>query len=141
MSLPLTITRNPFLICAAVIEAVEGLASIAFGVVAGADAIFGKPHNRASAVALAIIMVATGIVMFAVARGLLLKLSWSRSPAVLTQLFALFIGYNLIESRQQGYGIPMIACAVVALVAIFAPSPISSDRPDSQAFDSQEEDG
>jgi hypothetical protein len=40
---------------------------------------------------------------------------------VLTQIFALPVGITLIQSDQQAIGIPLIAIAVIGLVALLSP--------------------
>jgi hypothetical protein len=51
------------------------------------------------------------------ARGLLTRRSWSRGPAVITQVMALPVAYNLIHA--DGAAIPVgIALAAVAVAAL-----------------------
>jgi hypothetical protein len=109
------------LIAGAAIEALEGVAALGFGLYVGGEAIFGHPHDRSTAFAVAALMIGAAVAMGYVAKGLLQKLSWARSPAVLTQLFGLFIAYNLITSEQTPYGIVLGAASVAALALLLSP--------------------
>jgi hypothetical protein len=110
------------LIVGAAIEAAEGVAALGFGLYAGIEAVAGKPHDRSTAFAVAALLIAAGAGMLVVARGLLRKLSWGRSPAVLTQLFGFFVAYNLIQSEQTAYGAVLGVAAAVALIALLTPA-------------------
>jgi hypothetical protein len=69
-----------------------------------------------------------GLVVFAAlalgwtARGLLRRRRWSRSPSVITQLLGLPIGIDAISTGVAWVGIPLLACSIVGLVGLFAPS-------------------
>jgi hypothetical protein len=62
-----------------------------------------------------------GLAMLAVARGLLRVRRWGGAPAVVTQLLALFIAWNLFQSDQLAYGVPLAACALIAAVLVLSP--------------------
>ena len=109
------------LISGAAIEALEGLTALGFGLYVAIEALVGKPHDMVSALAVAGLLIAAGAAMLAVGRGLLRRMSWARSPAVLTQLFAIFIAYNLYQSKQTLFAVLMAGFAAVALLALFAP--------------------
>jgi hypothetical protein len=113
--------RRPFtLIISAAVEAAEGLAGLVFGLFVGWETIAGKPVDLASAIGVAVLALLGGLGMLAVARGLLRLERWSRSPAVVTQLFALFIAWNMIQSEQPGYGVPLVVAAVLALIGLLS---------------------
>ena len=123
------------LIVGAVIEAAEGVSALGFGLYAGIEGAAGHAHDRSTAFAVAVLLIAAGAAMLVVARGLLQKMSWGRSPAVLTQLFGFFIAYNLIQSDQTAYGAILGLAAAIALVALLSP-PVNrtlfGDRPSGQ---------
>lgn len=123
------------LISGAVIEALEGVTALGFGLYIGIEALVGKPHDMASALAVAALLLGAGAAMLAVARGLLRRMSWARSPAVLTQLFAIFIAYNLYQSKQTIFAAVLAACAVVALIMLFVPGTTRALTQDDEAED------
>lgn len=73
-----------------------------------------------------------GLVAFAAvalawtSRGLARRRRWSRSPSVLTQLLALPVGIDATQTGAAWVGVPLLACAVVGLVGLFAPSTTSA---------------
>jgi hypothetical protein len=109
---PLTLTVG------AAIEAGEGVAALGFGLFVGWETIVGKPLDPASAIGVTVLALAGGAGMLLVARGLLQARRWSRSPAVLTQLFALPVSVSMIQGGQYAIGVPMIVLALVALVLL-----------------------
>jgi hypothetical protein len=69
-----------------------------------------------------------GLVVFATAalgwtaRGLASSRRWARSPSVLMQLLAVPVGIDAISTGAAWVGLPLVICAVVGLVGLFAPS-------------------
>jgi hypothetical protein len=104
----------------AAIEAAEGVAALGFGLFVGWETIVGKPLDPASAIGVTVLALAGGGGMLLVARGLLQARRWSRSPAVLTQLFAVPISVSMIQSGQYAIGVPMIVLALTALVLLLS---------------------
>jgi hypothetical protein len=105
---------------AAVLEAVEGAAALAFGLFVGWETLFGEPFDPASAIGVTILACLGGAALLAVAYGLLRVRRWSLAPAVLTQLLALYISWNLLRSDQPLYGVPLVACAIIMLILLFS---------------------
>jgi hypothetical protein len=102
------------------LEAAEGVAVLAFGIFVGWETLFGDPEDVGSAVAVTVMAVLAGAGMLAVARALLRARRWGRAPAVVTQLFALYISWNLIQSDQFWYGVPLGVCALAAAILLFS---------------------
>ncbi|HEY7486869.1 MAG TPA: hypothetical protein VH912_20585 [Streptosporangiaceae bacterium] len=109
------------------LEAAEGVAALAFGVFVGWESLFGEPYDTASAVGVTLLAFLAGAGMLVVARGLFRMRRWGRAPAVVTQLFGLFIAWNLIQSDQLVYGVPLAVCAVAAVVLLLS-------RPSTEAL-------
>lgn len=108
------------LITGAAIEAVQGAAALGFGLFVGWETIVGKSVDLASAIGVTLLAIFGGAGMLLVARGLMRGQRWSRSPAVLTQLFAIPVSVSLIQSDQYGIGVPLVALAIAALVLILS---------------------
>jgi hypothetical protein len=116
------------LTAAAGLEAAEGAAALAFAFFVGAETLAGKPVVEVGgAVGVTVLAVLGGLGMLAVARGLLRVRRWGGAPAVVTQLLALFIAWNLIQSNQFAYGVPLAACALAAAILLLS-------RPTTQAL-------
>jgi hypothetical protein len=112
--------RPRALLAAAGLQAAEGVAALGFGLFVGWGTLFGDPQNVASAIGVTVMAVLAGAGMLAVARALLRARRWGRAPAVVTQLFALYIAWNLIRSDQYGFGVPLAACALAAAVLLLS---------------------
>ncbi|WP_230421354.1 hypothetical protein [Actinomadura soli] len=106
---------------AAVLEAVEGVAAVGFGVYTGVETATGAAVDPASAIGVTVLALAGGLGMLACARGLLRADQWSRAPTVLTQLFALPVAWSLWQSERPALAVPMGVVAVLALIAVLSP--------------------
>jgi hypothetical protein len=106
---------------AAAVEAAEGIALLAIGLFVGVEAIIGRPHDLASAVALAFAAVLAGVGLLAVGRGLWLVRRWGRAPALLTQIFAVIAAISMIQSRRHALGAVLVVVAVAGAAALLSP--------------------
>jgi hypothetical protein len=109
---------------AAIVELIEAAGVLAATLIAGVDAIAGKSYQRASGIAITLIGIATALALAYVARGLSSGRRWSRTPAVLTQLFTGIVAIYLIQAPRLDWGIPAIALAIAGLGALLAPASI-----------------
>ncbi|EST32736.1 hypothetical protein [Streptomyces roseochromogenus] len=105
---------------AALLAALEGIALVAGGLWVFVRGLTGDPDGRQQAVTLGITLVVLALLPLLAARGLLLRRSWSRGPAVITQLMALPIAYNLLKADSMAIpaGIALAVVAVAALVLL-----------------------
>ena len=110
---------------AAIVEAVEALGVLAASLIAGVDAMTGKSYHRSSGIAITLIGVATAVALGYVARGLRSGRRWSRTPAMLTQLFTGIVAIYLIQAPRLDWGIPAIALAVAGFGALLAPASVA----------------
>ncbi|MBK3578344.1 hypothetical protein JHN63_31995 [Streptomyces sp. MBT65] len=102
---------------AAVLVAVEGLALAVAGVWMLVLGLTGEPDDRQQAVTGGVTLVVLALLPLLATRGLLGLRGWSRGPAVITQIMALPVAYNLL--RADSVAIPAgIALAVVAIGAL-----------------------
>ncbi|MEU9854911.1 hypothetical protein [Streptomyces sp. NPDC047974] len=71
----------------------------------------------------AVTMIALGLIPLAAARGLWRMRSWSRGPAVITQILALPVAWQMLQSEGViPYGIVLAALAVTGLVLLVNPA-------------------
>jgi hypothetical protein len=106
---------------AAVVEAAESLLVLVATVLAGADAASGQSYHVSSGIALTVIGVAAVAVLALVAAGLARARRWSRTPALLTQLFAGIVGIYLLQGHRLDWGVPSVVLAVAGLATLLAP--------------------
>ncbi|MFE2300528.1 hypothetical protein ACFXAW_20355 [Streptomyces sp. NPDC059445] len=111
------------LTAAAALSALEGAALVAGGVCVLVLGLTGDPDNRTQAVTGGVTLVALALLPLLAARGLLLRRSWSRGPALVTQIMALPVAYTLLQADSVAIpaGIALAAVAVTALVLLANP--------------------
>ncbi|CAM5671911.1 MULTISPECIES: hypothetical protein [Streptomyces] len=105
---------------AAALAALEGTALVAGGLWVLVLGLTSDPDDRQQAVTLGITLVVLALLPLLAARGLLLRRGWSRGPALITQLMALPVAYNLLRADSMAIpaGIALGLVAVVALVLL-----------------------
>lgn len=100
------------------ISALEGVALVAGGVLMLVMGLLGRPDSPQQAEMGGLTVIALGLIPLFAARGLLRRRSWSRGPALITQIIALPVAWTLL--RSHGALIPAgIVLAVVAVTALY----------------------
>ena len=118
---PRPASRPVTVLLAAVIEAIQAAGVLAASVYAGVAAIQGKSYQNSSGIALTLIGIGTAVLLAAIALGLARVRRWSRTPALLTQLFTGIIGIYLVQGHRYWIGIPAIALALAGFAALLVP--------------------
>ncbi|MDX6738897.1 hypothetical protein [Actinocorallia sp. A-T 12471] len=108
--------RPAALAAAAALQSATGLAALAFGLSIAVETVLGHWSNLATAISASALTAGGGLLILWIARGLWTAQRWSRSPAVLTQLFALPVAVSLIQSDRPWWGYPLITVAILALL-------------------------
>jgi len=106
---------------AAIVQAVEAAGVLAATVLAGLDAADGRSYQTSSGVALTIIGAGTVVMLAAIAWGLARARRWSRTPALLTQLFTGIVGIYLIQGHRYEWGVPGVVLAVAGFALLLVP--------------------
>lgn len=111
------------LTAAAALNALEGLALVVGGAWMLVTGLTGHPDDRTSAVTGGVTLIVLALLPLLAARGLLALRGWSRGPAVITQIMALPVAYNLLQADSVAIpaGIALAVVAVAALVLIVNP--------------------
>ncbi|MET7487432.1 hypothetical protein [Streptomyces sp. NPDC005538] len=109
---------------AAALVALEGLALAVAGVWMLVLGVTGEPDDRQQAVTGGVTLVVLALLPLLAARGLLGRRGWSRGPAVITQVMALPVAYNLLQADSVAIpaGIALAAVAVASLVLLVNPA-------------------
>jgi hypothetical protein len=105
----------------AVIQGAEAAGVLVASVLAGVDAFGGRSYHEDSGIALTVIGIATALALGLVAVGLARGRAWSRTPALLTQLFAGIVSIYLLQGHRYAWGGPGMAVALAGFVALLAP--------------------
>jgi hypothetical protein len=120
-------------LCAAAVQLVQAAGVLVASVMAGIDTIEGKSYELASGIAITTIGIGTAIFLVLVARWLRDGRRWTRTPAVLTQMFTGIIGIYLVQSHKYWWGVPALALAITGFAALLAPPSLrqlTPGRPD-----------
>jgi hypothetical protein len=108
----------------ATVQLVEAAGVLLASVLAGLDTGAGKSYHLSSGIAITVIGVATAIGLALVARGLRAGSRWTRTPALLTQLFTGIVGIYLVQAPRYDWGIPALLLAIVGFAMLMAPASV-----------------
>jgi len=101
------------------LEAAGLLVVIAANLIDLAD---GRTYQRSGAIAIIVVEVIVAIGVAAIASGIVRARPWTRTPAVMTQVFTLIIAVWLLEAHRLAWGLPALAIALAGLAGLFAPT-------------------
>ncbi|MEU4256790.1 hypothetical protein AB0B42_15710 [Streptomyces fradiae] len=109
---------------AAAVAGLQALALFAGGVYVLVNTLTGTPDGFTQALTGGATLIALGLIPLLAARGLLGCRSWSRGPAIITQLMALPVAYTLLTGVGAAIpaGIALAAAAVTGLVLLVHPT-------------------
>jgi len=106
---------------AAVVQAAESVLVLVATVLAGVDAATGQSYHVSSGIALTVIGLVAVAALGLVAAGLARARRWSRTPAVLTQLFAGIVGIYLLQGHRLDWGLALVVLAVLGFAMLRSP--------------------
>jgi hypothetical protein len=86
------------------------------------DSASGRAWTASNAIAFIVLEVVVAIGVAWIASGIARVRPWSRTPAVMTQLFAALIAIWLLEAHRYDWGIPTLLLAAAGLAGLFAPA-------------------
>jgi hypothetical protein len=114
--------RRPRILAgAALAQGVEAAGVLAASVLAGVDVGTGRSYHVNSGIALTVIGVLTAIALGWVAAGVAGARNWSRTPALLTQLFVGIVSIYLLQAHRYEWGIPGMVLTVAGFATLLAP--------------------
>jgi len=106
---------------AAVVQAAESAMVLVATILVGIDTAAGRSYHQNSGIALTVIGVMCAAALALVAAGLARAGRWSRTPALLTQLFVGIVGIYLLQAHRLDWGVVSVALAVAGFAAVLAP--------------------
>ena len=113
--------RPPTLLLAAAAQGAEAVVLLAAAVVSAVDTVSGRSYHRSSGIALTVIAYGAIAVVAFIACGLYRVRRWSRTPALLTQLFVGTTGVYLLEGHHLDWGVPTLLLAIAGFVGLLLP--------------------
>ena len=123
----------PTLRGAAIVQAAESVVVLAGTVLAGVDTASGQSYHVNSGIALTVIGVLAAATLAWIARGLAQARRWSRTPALLTQLFMGIVGIYLLQGHRLDWGIVLVVLAALGFAGLLAPPSMRALTGDEQA--------
>lgn len=100
------------------VEAAGLCAVIIFNII---DSASGQSWTTSNAAGFIAVEVIVAIGLAAIAAGIARARPWSRTPAVLAQVFTIIVAISLLDGHRYGWGVPALLLAAVALAGLFAP--------------------
>lgn len=107
---------------AAAVQAAESALVLAAAAIAGADTVAGQSSQLQSGIALTVIGLGCAGGLAAAAVGLARARRWSRTPALLTQLFLGIVGIYLLQGGRLAWGVPAVTLAMAGFAGLLAPA-------------------
>ncbi|MDF6044804.1 hypothetical protein LRD69_22170 [Streptomyces sp. JH14] len=106
------------------LSALEGAALALGGMYMLVMGLLGRPDSPQQAEMGGLTLIVLGLIPLFAARGLLRRRSWSRGPALITQIIALPVAWTLLRSHGAliPAGIALAAVALTALVQLVRPA-------------------
>jgi hypothetical protein len=113
--------RPPTITAAVVIEALEAVLVAVAAVLAGVATGSGQAYQLSSGIAITVIGLATAVLLALVARGLLRPRRWTRTPALLTQLFTGIVAIYLLQGGRYDWGVITLILSLGGFATLLAP--------------------
>jgi hypothetical protein len=86
------------------------------------DSVSGDAWTTSNATAFIVMEAIVALAVAWIASGIARVRPWSRTPAVMTQVFTILIALWLLEAHRWGWGLPALLLAIAALAGLFAPT-------------------
>lgn len=90
-------------------------------VLAGVDTGRGRAYQLSSGIAITVIGLATAVLLALVAAGLRRPRRWTRTPALLTQLFTGIVGIYLLQGGRYDWGTVTLVLSLAGFATLLAP--------------------
>lgn len=110
--------RSRPLLAGVALLAVEGIALIVSGGFLGVRSLGDDVSDRGGAATGAIVAILAGIGVLALARAMLTRRRWARSPVIVLQILFLPVGVGLLQSGRPEYGVPVILLPLAILITL-----------------------
>ena len=106
---------------AAAVQAAEAAVVCVASVLSAIDAAGGQSYRANSGIALTLIGFGTAAALGYVAVGLARARHWSRTPALLTQLFTGIVGIYLVQGHRYDWGVLALVLTAAGFVTLLLP--------------------
>ncbi len=122
--------RPPALLVSAAAQVLEAVGLAVAAVFAAVSTADGRSYQVGSGIALTLIAVGAAAGVAAIAVGLARVRLWSRTPAVMIQLFVVIGAITLLDGHRPEWGVPALVLAVICVAGLFTPASLRAlNRP------------
>jgi hypothetical protein len=87
-----------------------------------ADSASGNAWTASNAIAFIVVEAIVAIGVAWIASGIARVRPWSRTPAVLTQVFTVMIAIWLLDAHRYAWAVPALLLAIAGFAGLFAPA-------------------
>ena len=98
--------------------AVEGIALVVAGLWLGVRSLSNDVSDRAGGETGAVVAILVGVGTLFLARAMLARKRWARSPVIVLQILFLPVGWGLMQSGRPAFGVPVIVIPLATLVVL-----------------------
>ena len=121
------------LLTAAVAQAAEAAALCLVIVLNVIDSASGNAWTASNAIGLIVVEAVVAVGVGWIASGIARLRPWSRTPAVMTQVFTAMIAIWLLEAHRYAWGVPALLLAIAGLAGLLAPASLRALARQDQA--------
>jgi hypothetical protein len=86
------------------------------------DSVSGNTWTASNAIGLIMVEAVVAVGVAWIATGIARRRPWSRTPAVMTQVFTVMIAVWLLEAHRYAWGVPALLLAIAGLAGLLTPS-------------------
>lgn len=104
------------------VVALHAVVLVGFGLYLVVAGVAGSPSDRTGAVGAGALSLLGGAGLVLVARGLLRRRRWARSPALVAEVIVLPVAWGLVQGGRGEIGVPLLVTAAGCLVSLLAAS-------------------
>ena len=117
---------------AAAAQAIEAVGLCVAAVFAAVSTAAGKSHQTAAGIALTLLAFGAAAGLAAIAVGLAKARPWSRTPALMTQLFVVIAGITLLDGHRPEWAVPALLLSAACVAGLLSPASVRAlNRPPS----------
>jgi hypothetical protein len=117
---------------AAAAQAIEAVGLCVAAVFAAVSTAAGKSHQTAAGIALTLLAFGAAAGLAGIAVGLAKARPWSRTPALMTQLFVVIAGITLLDGHRPEWAVPALVLSAACVVGLLSPDSVRAlNRPPS----------
>ncbi len=107
---------------AGLVAAAQGVAVLVAAGVLGVATLLDRPASYGRALFAVVILLAAGLVLLRIGRGIARVEGWARAPVIVAQILLIPVGYTLaLSAERPWYGVPILALCAAEIWLLLTP--------------------